>query len=259
MKLLEVNGLTVSSPAGDLVRDLSFSLEHGGALGLVGQSGAGKSLSALALCGLLPRPLRVRAGEIRLHGESIPPNDPQAWRGRRGGQIFLIFQSPASALDPVVKVGPQIAEALSETRGWHRERAQERARRLLETVDLPVSYAGRYPFELSGGMRQRVLIATALALRPQVLIADEPTTGLDPLNQTAVLDLLHRLRREHHTALIVISHDLRAISALAPEILVMQHGRVVERGITSEVLARPAHVHTRELINALDLLGGRHA
>ncbi|MBC7359573.1 MAG: ABC transporter ATP-binding protein [Desulfacinum sp.] len=258
MRFLEIDGLTVSSPAGDLVRDLSFSLEHGGALGLVGGSGAGKSLSALALCGLLPRPLWVRTGEIRLNGEIVPPNDPHAWRARRGRQIFLMFQSPASALNPVVKVGPQIAEALGETRGRYCRRARERVGRLLESVGLPASYAGRYPFELSGGMRQRVLAATALALRPLVLIADEPTTGLDPLNQMAVLDLLQRLRREHRTALILISHDLRAISALVPQIVVMQHGRVVERGITSEVLARPTHSHTRELVEALHLLGGRH-
>jgi len=259
MKLLDVQELSIDSPGGQLVRGLDFSLDHGETLGLLGQSGAGKSLSALALCGLLPKPLWVSSGSIRLHGEVIPPNNAKAWRGRRGKEIFLIFQSPASALDPTVRVGAQIAEALFEVRGWHHERAMKRARQLLEAVDLPAAAAKRYPFELSGGMRQRVLIAIALALRPQVLIADEPTTGLDPLNQLAVLRLLRRLQKEHHTALLIISHDLRVISHMAERTLIMQAGAVVEQGLTRKVLANPVHAHTNQLIDAMQVLEQPHA
>jgi ABC-type glutathione transport system ATPase component len=251
MKLLEVRKLAISSPQGVLVRNLDFDLDHGQSLGLLGQSGAGKSLSAMALCGLLPKPLLIYAGSINLHGEAIPPNEAKAWRGIRGKEIFLIFQSPASALDPTAKVGAQIAEALVEVCGWYQDRAMKQARRLLEAVGLRPAVVGRYAFELSGGMRQRVLIAIALALRPQVLIADEPTTGLDPLNQLAVLDLLKRMQKEHHTALLVISHDLRVISFMAGHALIMEKGLVVERGPTMEIMRHPSHPHTADMIDAM--------
>ncbi len=251
MRLLEVSNLTISSPTGVLVSGLDFGLDHGQTLGLLGQSGAGKSISAMALSGLLPKPLWVSAGSISLHGEPITPNDPKVWRGRRGKEIFLIFQSPTSALDPTAKVGAQIAETLVEVRGWHHDRAMKRVRQLLEAVELPAAATGSYAFELSGGMRQRVLIAIALALRPQVLIADEPTTGLDPLNQLAVLRLLRRMQNEHHTAMLIISHDLRVISFMARDILIMKKGVVVERGPTSELLRHPSHCHTADLINAM--------
>ncbi|MGD8563846.1 MAG: ABC transporter ATP-binding protein [Desulfarculaceae bacterium] len=254
MKLLEVRNLSISSPQGVLVRNLDFDLDHGQSLGLLGQSGAGKSLSAMSLCGLLPKPLLVSDGSISLHGEAISPNDPKAWHGRRGKEIFLVFQSPTSALDPTAKVGAQIAEALVEVRGWHQGRALKRACQLLDAVDLPAATAQRYAFELSGGMRQRVLIAIALALRPQVLITDEPTTGLDPVNQLAVLNLLKRMQKEHHTALLIISHDLRVISFMARHALIMEKGLVVERGPTLEVMRHPSHPHTADMIDAMRCL-----
>jgi peptide/nickel transport system ATP-binding protein len=259
VRLLRVRNLTISSPAGVLVRGLDLDLDHGQTLGLLGQSGAGKSLSAMALCGLLPQPLFVSDGSINLHGEIMSPNDAKAWRGRRGKEAFLIFQSPASALDPTAKVGAQIAEALVEVHGWHKDRALKKARQLLEEVDLPPATAGSYAFELSGGMRQRVLIAIALALRPQLLIADEATTGLDPLNQLAVLRLLKRLQDEHHTALLIISHDLRVISSMAREVLVMQKGVLVERGRFEEILNHPAHPHTADLVASMGCLEQPHA
>lgn len=259
MKLLQVRDLTISSPSGVLVRGLDFDLDHGQTLGLLGQSGAGKSLSAMALCGLLPKPLKVSGGAISLHGEAISPNDAKAWRGRRGKDVFLIFQSPASALDPTAKVGTQIAEALVEVQGWHHGRAMKRARQLLEAVDLPPETAGRYAFELSGGMRQRILVAIALALRPQVLIADEPTTGLDPLNQLAVLRLLKRLQEKHHTALLIISHDPRVISFMAPEALIMKNGVVLERGLTQKILRQPSHAYTADMIGSMRSLEEAHA
>ena len=258
MKLLEVRGLSIASPSRTILRCLDLSLDHSQTLGILGQSGAGKSLSAMALCGLLPKPLWVSKGSIHLHGEAIPPNDAKAWRGRRGKEIFLIFQSPASALDPTAPVGTQIAEALVEVRGWHWKRAKEKAGRLLESVELSAAIAKRYPFELSGGMRQRVLIATALALRPQVLIADEPTTGLDPVNQIAILRLLKRLQKEHHTALLIISHDLRVLSHMARNAIVMQAGAVVERGSVQELTRHPIHNHTRELVAAMHSMEHDH-
>ena len=259
MNLLEVRDLTVSSPAGPLVKGLGFDLGQAGALGIVGQSGAGKSLSAMALCGLLPHPLSVSRGIIRLHGDLIPPNDPKAWRRVRGKEIFLIFQSPASALNPTAKVGSQIAEALVETCGWNHERAMKRTRQLLDAVELPTATTARYAFELSGGMRQRVLIAIALAMRPRVLIADEPTTGLDSLNRMAVLRLLKRLREEHHTALLIISHDLGVISLMADDLLIMENGAVVERGPASHILRHPNHSHTVELVEAMHRMEPNHA
>lgn len=259
MKLLEVRDLRISSPGAELVRGLTLDLDHGQTLGLLGQSGAGKSISAMALCGLLPKPLWVSGGSISLHGEIISPNDAKAWRGRRGKELFLIFQSPGSALDPTSKVGTQIAEALVEVRGWHWSKAIDHARRLLEDVDLPAAAVQSYPFELSGGMRQRVLIAIALALRPQVLIADEPTTGLDPLNQLAILRLLKRLNEEHHTALLIISHDLHVISYMAQRTVIMQSGCVVERGLTGDLLRNPGHEHTRQLISAMRFMERPHA
>jgi ABC-type glutathione transport system ATPase component len=259
MKLLEVRNLTVSSPGGALLRGLDFDLDHGQTLGLLGQSGAGKSLSAMALCGLLPKPLTVSDGSISLHGEEIPPNDAKAWRGRRGRDIFLIFQSPASALDPTAKVGAQIAEALVDVQGLYGERARKRARQLLDAVGLPVATAHRYAFELSGGMRQRVMIAIALALRPQVLIADEPTTGLDPVNQLSVLRLLKSLQEEHHSALLIISHDLRVISCTAHNVLIMEKGLVIERGALRELMRQPSHPHTQGLIQAVHYLEDHNA
>ena len=259
MKLLEVRDLAISSPEGNMVRGLDFDLEHAGSLGIVGQSGAGKSLSAMALCGLLPKPLFVSHGSIRLHGDPVAPNDAMAWRGIRGKEVFLIFQSPASALDPTAKVGAQIAEAMVEVRGWHHERAAKHTGQLLKAVELPAAMAGRYAFELSGGMRQRVLIAIALALRPRVLIADEPTTGLDPLNQLAVLRLLKRLQKEHHTALLTISHDLGVISFMADELLIMKNGRVIEQGTATAIMHHPSHQHTADLIGAMRRLEPFHA
>ena len=215
MKALEISGLRLGQGSRRLVEGVNFGLDHGQVLGLVGHSGAGKTLLASALCGLLPESVRVTSGTIRLHGEYIDPNNPRSWRGRRGREVFMIFQSPASALNPTVRVGSQIAEALTLVRGWDRRQARIQAGRLLEAVGVSAAMTAAYPFELSGGMQQRALIAAALGLRPQVLIADEPTAGLDPANQGEVLRLLLRMQQRHHTAILLISHDLRTVSRLA--------------------------------------------
>lgn len=253
MRLLEVEGLAVGRPGGPeppLVSGVSLAVEPGGVLGITGQSGSGKTLTACALCGLLPPPLRVLAGRARFRGQALDLGDARVMRRRRGRDIFLVFQSPAGALDPSARVGEQVAETLWEAGGLDRPRARRTARELMAGVGLEPGCYGSYPFQLSGGQRQRALMAMALGLRPRLLIADEPTTGLDDANREHMVSLLAALAREHGVALCLISHDLRVLAALAQDLVVLERGRVVEQGPADQVLAAPAHPHTRELVAA---------
>ncbi|MCB2225902.1 MAG: ABC transporter ATP-binding protein [Desulfarculaceae bacterium] len=260
MSVLEVRGLHIGLRRPEptvLVSDISLAIAAGGCLGLTGQSGSGKSLTGCALSGLLPPPLAVLAGEVRLMGQPLDLGDAKALRGRRGREVFLMFQSPAGSLDPSARIGPQIAEALRQVRGLDRRQAKQAVRELLARVGLEPERARAYPFELSGGQRQRVLLAIAFGLRPRLLIADEPTTGLDQAKQEQILALLRELRVSQGTALCLISHDLRVLAAMAQDLAVLHRGRLVESGPLDRVLAAPQHWHTQELVRAKEYLEAR--
>ena len=262
MPALEIEALRVSyaTPAGaDLavVHDVSLAVEAGRGHGIVGESGAGKSQLALAVMGLLPDGAR-RGGEVRLSGERLDPASAAAWRGDR---VAMVFQDPMSALNPHLTVGRQLAEVLEVHRDADAAQARRAAAEALRTVHLPDAdrLLDRYPHQMSGGMRQRVLIAMALLCDPAVLIADEPTTALDVTVQAGILELLDELRRERGIALLLITHDLGVVARLCDEVSVMYAGRVVESGPTPGLLANPCHPYTRGLLDAVPDLGGRRA
>ncbi|GBC61568.1 ABC transporter ATP-binding protein [Desulfonema ishimotonii] len=241
-----------------VVRGVTFSLKQGEIFGLAGGSGAGKTLTACALSGLLARPARMSGGLIRVSGCEIRPESLRLWRGRRGRAVFMIFQDTASALNPVLAAGRQIREVLIEVRGMSRPEAMRETIRLLRAVGLRETHGNAYPFQLSGGMRQRVQIAIALSLSPKVIVADEPTTGLDPVTRTEILTLLRNLRDEQGISLIFISHDLRAVSYLADRMGIMHKGRLVETGTPAEIFDAPQHPCTKALISHLMALEGQN-
>ena len=258
--LLQVRDLTVTLPTAHgpqaALRGVSFALERGATLGLVGESGCGKSLTALALMGLLPDRAEV-GGSIRLAGQELTALDDAAWARLRGDRIGMVFQEPMTALNPVHRIGDQIAEPLRLHRGLSRAAARAEALRLLERVRLPRARErlDAWPHELSGGQRQRVVIAIALACGPDLLLADEPTTALDATLQREVLDLLDELRRDTGMALLLISHNLDVMAAHVERLAVMYGGRVVEHGPTRAVFERRAHPYTRGLFAARPRLG----
>ncbi|KIX14904.1 hypothetical protein X474_07080 [Dethiosulfatarculus sandiegensis] len=256
--MLKVCGLSVDSdrpPRGRrLLRGIDLTLENGGSLGLVGASGAGKSILSCALSGLLPRPVQISRGEVFWRGREVLLDNPKAWRRLRGREIFLVFQSPGSALNPNLRIGSQIREVLIKVIGLSAQKAGLMAVALLKQVDIPLDCLKHYPWQLSGGMRQRVLLALALALKPGLLIADEPTSGLDAVNREKVIGLLKELNRTVGTALIFISHDLRAVSEIADEIGVMDQGALCELNNTKSLFGNPQHAKTRRLLAGLDRL-----
>jgi peptide/nickel transport system ATP-binding protein len=238
-----------ATPAGPVaaVRGARFRVGAGEVLGLVGQSGSGKTVTAAAILGLLAPPGRVVGGRVWLRGVDLLALAPRDRRRGRGVEVFTVFQSPGTVLDPTMRVGPQVAEAL-ERRGADPDPAAVRA--LLTDVRLDPDTDRRYPFELSGGMRQRVLIAMALALEPRLLIADEPTTGLDTVTQAEILQLLRTWRARTGSALLLISHDLPLVSSLADRVAVMHEGRVVDCAPTNRLADAARHPHTRQLLRA---------
>jgi peptide/nickel transport system ATP-binding protein len=258
--LLQVEHLRVTLPTSGGVaaalRDVSFMLERGGTLGLVGESGCGKSLTALALMGLLPDGAKV-SGSIRFDGRELTSLDDDAMGALRGDRIGMVFQEPMTALNPVHRIGEQIAESLRLHRHLGAAAARAAALRLLERVQLPRARErlDAYPHELSGGQRQRVVIAIALACGPDLLIADEPTTALDATIQREVLDLLDELRRDSGMALLLISHNLDVMAARVERLAVMYGGQVVESGPTRDVFERRVHPYTRGLFAARPALG----
>jgi peptide/nickel transport system ATP-binding protein len=260
LNLLEVTDLRVTLPTArgpaDALRGVSFALARGETLGLIGESGSGKSVTALALMGLLPEGTRV-AGSIRFDGRELSTLDEPTMCTLRGNRIGMIFQEPMTALNPLHTVGRQIAESLRLHRGLSARTARAEALRLLERVRL--AQAARrldaYPHQLSGGQRQRVVIAIALACGPDLLIADEPTTALDVTIQREVLDLIAELVREDGMGLLLISHDLGVMAETVQRLLVMYGGTVVESGPTAAVFERLAHPYTRGLFAARPRLG----
>ncbi len=227
-------------------------------LGIVGESGSGKSLLALTIMGLLPRAFERTAGRIRLEGEDLAALTPQAWRSKRGRNIAMIFQEPLTALNPVMSVGAQVEEVLTRRRGLLRREARREAMRLFERVEIPAAEQrlDSYPHELSGGMRQRVVIAMALAAEPRLLIADEPTTALDVTIQAQILDLLHDLQRESGLSMLLITHDLGVIAESADQVLVLYAGRVAEIAPVRQLFDAPAHPYTRALLAAIPKTSG---
>ena len=264
MPLLEVDNLRVSLPTArgpvEALRGVSFALDRGQTLGLIGESGSGKSLTALSLMGLLPEGARV-TGAVRFAGQELTALDDQAMCRLRGRRIGMVFQEPMSALNPLQTVGAQIVEAMHQHREMSRAAAFEEAWRLLERVQMPQARArlDAYPHQLSGGQRQRVVIAIALANAPDLLIADEPTTALDVTIQREVLDLIAGLVRESGMGLLLISHDLGVMADRVQRLAVMYGGTVVEQGPTEQVFAKLAHPYTQGLFAARPRLVGRGA
>lgn len=255
--LLEVRDLSIGLPepnAQVLVEKIRFSLHAGETLGIVGASGSGKTLTACALSALLPGDIRVLTGSIRYQGRNLNLSHPKKPGFRRGHDILMLFQSPSGALNPSSPVGVQIAEIIPRTGHERRGAVFERAVGLMEMVGLEDTCFYQYPFQLSGGQRQRVLLAMAFGLEPRILIADEPTAGLDEKNRDMILNLLIKLQSETDSAAIIISHDLRVISRIAGHVMVLYQGKQVESGNVSEVLKHPMHPHTCELVEAMHYL-----
>lgn len=250
MSILDVSGLTVRSGAGTLVRDVAFSLAPGERLGLIGESGSGKSLTSLAVTGLLPDALSA-SGSVLLDGHQVIGTRDADLRPLRGPVAQIVFQEPLTALDPLMKVGRQIAEPLRRHLGLRGAELKSAVAAALDEVSLSDARIARaYPHELSGGQRQRVAIAIALAARPQLLIADEPTTALDVTVQDGVLALMERLVDERGMALLFISHDLAVVSRMVDRIVVLRDGLVVEAGTVAQVLQEPAEPYTRMLVDS---------
>ena len=257
--LLEIRNLTVGFPASQgtvtAVRDISLSLKQGEVLGLVGESGSGKSVTSLAVMRLLP-PQAALNGEIRFGNNGTAQNllslAPEQMRAFRGSKISMIFQEPMTALNPVMRVGEQIAEAVRVHQKVSRRESWDRAVDALNEVAItdPARRARDYPHQLSGGMRQRVMIAMAIVNRPELLIADEPTTALDVTIQAQILDLLAALREKFGLTMLFISHDLAVISGIANNVAVMYAGTLVELGSRNDIFRSPAHPYTRGLLAA---------
>jgi peptide/nickel transport system ATP-binding protein len=256
MTLLEVRGLTVRFRTEDgyvsAVDDVSFDASAGDLLAVVGESGCGKSVAAMALSGLLPRSATV-TGSVRLDGVELIGASDVTLRSVRGRDIAYVFQEPMTSLNPVFTVGRQVAEVLRVHEGMNRRQALDRAAELLHLVGIPSprQRLRHYPHQLSGGLRQRVMIAMAVACNPRVLVADEPTTALDVTVQAGILDVLRDLRDRLGAAVVLITHDLGVVADVADRVMVMYAGRVVERGQVDELFAHPRHHYTTGLLGAV--------
>jgi len=259
--LLEVRNLRVEFPTrqGTLcaVDDLSFEIAPGEMLGVVGESGAGKSLTGMAIIGLLEPPGRIAAGEIRLEGERIDNLPAEAMRRIRGKRIGAIFQDPLTSLNPLFTIGEQLVETIDTHLHLGQAAARRNAIALLAEVGIPAPELriDQYPHQFSGGMRQRVVIALALAGRPRLIVADEPTTALDVSIQAQIITLLKRLAAEHDTAVMLITHDMGVIAETADRVAVLYAGRLAEIGPVREVIHAPRHPYTRGLMSSIPKLG----
>lgn len=264
MPLLEVSGLRVAfpSPTRPLValEGLDLTVEAGETVALVGESGSGKSVASLAIMGLLPAGTMV-TGQVRLNGADVLAQPARERRARRGGGIAMVFQEPMTSLNPVLPIGRQIIEALPDDERRSRTAASARAVELLASVGLtaPERRLSEYPHQISGGMRQRVMIAIALASRPALIIADEPTTALDVTVQAQIVALLRLIQDESGTALLLVSHDLALVWQMARRVAVMYAGRIVEQASVEALFARPRHPYSAGLVGAIPRLGGGRA
>jgi oligopeptide transport system ATP-binding protein len=255
--LLAVRNLQVSFPtdhgAARVVDDVTFQVREGKILGIVGESGSGKSDTSLALLGLVPRPGSVTGGEVLFEGRDVSRLAERELRNIRGSRLAMVFQDPMTSLNPFLPVWVQIAEVVQLHLGYTRDRAREHAVQMLERVGIPDARArsNQYPHQFSGGMRQRVMIAMALACRPKLVIADEPTTALDVTIQAQILELLRKLKEESSTAIILITHDLGIVAENADDVLVMYAGRVMESAPAGELFANPQNPYTRALLSCI--------
>ncbi|MER8635859.1 ABC transporter ATP-binding protein [Mesorhizobium sp. M1365] len=261
--VLSVSGLSVAvrgeEGEREVVSDLTFGLMRGETLCIAGESGSGKSMTALAIMGLLPQPAaRIGSGSIRLGDQDLAALSESGMRRIRGDRIAMIFQEPMTSLNPVLSIGCQLTEAIEAHTSMSRSNSRLRALEALKAVRIPDAERRleHYPHELSGGMRQRVMIAMALALNPDVLIADEPTTALDVTVQGEVLELLRDLQREHGTSIILITHDMGVVAEMADRVIIMRDGRMVEQGRAADIFNRPQADYTRELLAAVPRIGG---
>ena len=260
--ILKVDGLTVSfgrkSHRNVAVRDLGYELHRGETLAIVGESGSGKSVSSMALLGLLPpRSANIESGTALFEGRDLLTLSEAGQRQIRGDRITMIFQEPMTSLTPVLRIGLQLTESLVEHKGMSQSQATARAKEMLELVGLdnPTTRLRQFPHELSGGMRQRVMIAMAMASEPAILIADEPTTALDVTVQAQILDLMRTLQREFNTAIILITHDMGVVAEMADRVVVMNRGEKVEEGPVRTIFESPQRPYTRRLLDAVPRLG----
>ena len=262
-KLLEIKDerLSFFTPAGEVkaLNGVSFSMEEGEVLGIVGESGSGKSVTAYSIMGLTAYPGKLIGGTIRFNGHEIEKMKEKDFRKIRGNEVSIIFQDPMTSLNPVYTIGNQIVEAIRLHTDKTKEEAYERAKELLELVGInePEKRLKQYPHEHSGGMRQRVMIAIALACEPKLLIADEPTTALDVTIQAQILELMQELRKKLGMGIIMITHDLGVVASMCEKIAVMYAGHIVEYGTADEIFYNPSHEYTKGLIKSIPKLNAQ--
>ncbi len=263
-KLLEIKDerLSFFTPAGEVkaLNGVSFSMDEGEVLGIVGESGSGKSVTAYSVMGLTAYPGKLVGGTIYFNGHQIDKMSEKEMRKIRGNEVSIIFQDPMTSLNPVYTIGDQITEVIRLHTGKSKREAHERAKELLELVGInePEKRLKQYPHEHSGGMRQRVMIAIALACEPKLLIADEPTTALDVTIQAQILELMQELRKKLGMSIIMITHDLGVVASMCEKIAVMYAGHIVEYGTADEIFYEPKHEYTKGLINSIPKLSAEH-
>lgn len=262
-KLLEIKDekLSFFTPAGEVkaLNGVSFSMNEGEVLGIVGESGSGKSVTAYSIMGLTAYPGKLIGGTIYFNGHQIEKMSEKEMRKIRGNEVSIIFQDPMTSLNPVYTIGNQITEVIRLHTGKSQKEAYDRAKELLELVGInePTKRLKQYPHELSGGMRQRVMIAIALACEPKLLIADEPTTALDVTIQAQILELMQELRQKLGMSIIMITHDLGVVASMCERIAVMYAGHIVEYGTADEIFYEPKHEYTKGLINSIPKLSAQ--
>ena len=259
-KILEVNNLrTIFKSRGQevqAVRGVTFSVDKGEIMGIVGESGSGKSVTMKAVMGILPENASIAFDSLKLNGKELGGISAEEYRKLRGKEMTMIFQDPMTALNPLKKIGSQLEEVILRHSSCTKQQAKEKSIEMLRKVGIPVpeQRVKQYPHEFSGGMRQRVLIAMALACEPQLLIADEPTTALDVTIQAQILDLLKELEEEYHTSIVLITHDMGVVATVCSKIAIMYGGLIMETGTTDEIFYEPRHPYTKALLRAIPSL-----
>ena len=257
MAMLEVKDLHTSffTPAGEVkaVNGVSFYLDHGKVLGIVGESGSGKSVTAYSIMQILEKTGKIVSGSIKFNGQELVGADEKVMKTVRGNKISIIFQDPMTSLNPTYTIGKQLMEAIMLHTNRNKQQAKERAIEMLRLVNVnePEKRMNQYPFEFSGGMRQRIMIAMALACEPDILIADEPTTALDVTIQAQILELMQSLQKELGMAIIMITHDLGVVAQMCDEVIVMYAGSICEQGTADEIFYNPKHEYTKGLMRSI--------